>query len=138
MVCWMVHSRIISFHKPHSKIKKAPTIVYSLIMMLVTFMAGRAFGQEIWAEFMLNCENEIYPRQWIYLYIIDLSTGIFSLSLMYWYTYRIDLGLEENLEEFKILKRQIGNRYKTYSLHGVGQDHEGAVKFINKFRAFTM
>lgn len=46
LVAWMLHSRIIAFHKPHSKIKKAPTIVFSFIMLLVTYMSGRAFGGE--------------------------------------------------------------------------------------------
>lgn len=54
---------------------------------------------------MLNCTNQIYPRQWIYLYIIDLSSGIISMMMINWYDYKIDMGLEENLEEFSLIKR---------------------------------
>ena len=68
-------------------------------------LAGHAYGNEAGSDFMLNCADHLYPRQWIYLYACDLSTGLISLALMNWFDYTLDMGEPCNLEEFNLLKR---------------------------------
>ena len=87
-------------------------VVYQFLQLALIFQISRTLGMTSEFKATLECEPDLYPIEWLVLFICDFATGFFSIIIYFIFHQRTDdLGAKEHEAQLERIKLHVAENF---------------------------
>jgi hypothetical protein len=140
--CFILHTVVQRFHKRNSITGKVARVLFLVMFftlwfnMIIALGASQSITGEDFIHGHLECVPYIYTYQFFFVYLVDFSSGLLSVSLSCFYHRKLQLtdGTNRAEREVRHLMEFVADDFDSHEILNCTPDDPKAVEICQKVR----